>query len=310
MGVFPMRLENVLRSFALPVVLALATDARAEVACHAENAGPEYEDFSSTGNATFGIQFTASDWLKVRGARIFTGEKTGSMMLAIYDDAGDTPGISLTNMSFACQLAVGFQGGDFALPIVLSPGTKYWLAWQTIAGAQSPIDPPGAELGQPFRVSLDGGQTWGDLLQSQERHFKFQLMCDCPALADQYGSGCDGSGGFVPNLRADDCAIAGGNLTITLDQALGGANAILFLGIGQSSLPINGTDCSLVVLPILPVTVTLPLAGSGAGAGTLTLFGALPPGTTGVLFTMQALIPDPGVARGFAATNGLAVVVY
>lgn len=288
----------------------VATSSRADVVCHAENDGPDYEDFSATGNATFGIQFSPAATMKVRAVRIFTGEKVGTMSLAIYDDFADVPGTSLSSMTFDSQLPVGFQGGELTTPLVLQGGTKYWLAWGTIAGAQSPITPPAAELGQRFRVSLDGGATWGDLLQSQERHFKFQLICDCPTLATTFGLGCDGSGGFVPNLRADDCAIAGNNLTITIDQGLGGSTALLFFGVGQGLAPILGTDCSLVVLPLLPLVVNLPLAGVGPGAGTITVFGPLPPSALGATFNLQTLIPDDGVARGFAATNALGVFVY
>lgn len=294
----------------LGITLGASASSHAQIVCHAENDGPDFEDFSSTGTALFAIQFDVGATMKVRGASIFTGEKVGTMSLAIYDDVGGFPGAAQASLSFASQLANDFQGGDLDHPIVLKTGVTYWLVWGTIAGAQSPTTPPQAENGQPFRVSVDGGATWGDVLQSPERHFKFRLSCDCPSLATQFGDGCDGSGSFVPELRAEECAIAGSTLSITIDQALGGSSALLFFGLGQGAAPILGTDCSLVVLPLLPLVVNLPLAGVGPGAGTITVFGALPPSVAGATFNLQSLIPDAGVARGFAATNALGVFVY
>lgn len=292
------------------LLFASAEIANAQVVCHVENGGPDYEDFSSVGAVTFGIQFSVQETLQIRGAKIFTGEKTGTMTLAIYDDNAGAPGAQLTTTNFACVLPVGFQGADFSLHPLLLPGKKYWLGWDTIGGAQSPMANPGADLGQPFRISLDGGQTWGDLQQSQDRNFKFQLICDCPEIPSPYGLGCAGSGGFTPQLHADGCAIAGNNVSITLDHALGGSTATLFFGLSAGTSAIGGTGCALLVTPILPFFVTVPLGGVGAGAGNITLIGALPPGSTNFTFTMQALVPDGGVPRGFSASNGLKVQIY
>lgn len=127
----------------------------------------------------------------------------------------------------------------------------------------------------------------------------FPLGC-----AFSYGVGCAGSGGFVPGLTASGCPVANMSMSVTIDQALGGSTAILALGLAQGSTPLMG-NCSLNVTPLLPALLFVPLGGVGPGNGSVTISAPIPPSGAGVKFTVQALVIDAGVPRGFSATRGL-----
>lgn len=130
----------------------------------------------------------------------------------------------------------------------------------------------------------------------------------CGTIAS-YGLGCTGSGGFTPLLSMSGCPAPGGTVNIDLGNALGGSQAVLLLGLGQGIVGVGG-GCSLLVSPVLPISVgPLPLAGAGAGQGTLHLSALLPPTTTSATITLQAFCADPGNPVGFAATNGVQMVI-
>lgn len=129
------------------------------------------------------------------------------------------------------------------------------------------------------------------------------------AYKPAYGVGCPGSGGFVPALDAPLKPIAGAQFDLEVTNGLGGAPCFFFFGLGQTATPIGLSGCSLWIAPILPPSITVPLAGSGAGNGTLVLSGTMPIVPVGTTFTMQAFMADPGVPHGFTATNGLLLVV-
>ncbi|MBL8767916.1 MAG: hypothetical protein JNL94_11150 [Planctomycetes bacterium] len=124
-----------------------------------------------------------------------------------------------------------------------------------------------------------------------------------------YGTGCAGSGGFVPALDAPQKPIGGAPFDLEVTNGLGGAPCFFFFGLGQTAAPIGLSGCSLWITPILPPSFSIPLAGSGAGNGTITLSGTMPVVPVGTTFTMQAFIADAGVPHGFTATNGLLLVV-
>jgi len=119
-----------------------------------------------------------------------------------------------------------------------------------------------------------------------------------------YGVGCAGSGGFVPQLDVTPCEIlAGGQVQLSITEGLGGSTAILVVGLGQAATPL-GSGCFLNVAPLLPVQITLPLGGVGPGAGSVVLPGALPVGSAGVSITLQAFVVDAGIPTGFASSDG------
>lgn len=126
----------------------------------------------------------------------------------------------------------------------------------------------------------------------------------CGSIAN-YGNGCAGSGGYVPELSLTGCAVAGGNVTLGLAKALGGSSALLFVGLGQGqqSLP---AGCFLVTLPLSPLVVgPLPLGGAGAGNGGFSLPAVIPANSPPATITLQAFVPDAGVPAQFCNSNGV-----
>ena len=131
----------------------------------------------------------------------------------------------------------------------------------------------------------------------------------CSGPAVEYGTGCPGTGGYVPHLSLDICPVAGSPVQLTLSNALGGASAYIFMGLGPGSASMPGTGCTLNVAPLLPITVILPMGGSGPGAGSLVIGAVLPPNTVGATVTLQFFVADPGVPHGFSNSNGVTMAV-
>lgn len=129
----------------------------------------------------------------------------------------------------------------------------------------------------------------------------------CPGSAEPYGFGCPGSGGHLPQLSLSGCAAPGSPVVLDLENGLGGAPAIVFLGLTEAKTMLPA-GCVLRVGSLLPFQVTIPLSGVGAGNGEFHVGFTIPPAVHGVA-RMQAFIVDPGVWQGFAATAGLRIEV-
>lgn len=127
---------------------------------------------------------------------------------------------------------------------------------------------------------------------------------DYVTCVTEYGQGCFGSLGLVPQLSAPFCAVGGGSATITVSNALGGANAIMFLGTNQAATSM-GLGCFLNVAPLFPIQLNFPLNGTGPGNGNITIISGVPAAASGVTITLQAFVVDPGGLGGFSNTNGL-----
>lgn len=122
-----------------------------------------------------------------------------------------------------------------------------------------------------------------------------------------YGAGCAGAGGFIPVMDLTGCKAAGGNVTLTIEQGLGGSYAVLVLGLGQASLPMAG-GCTLLVSP-LPDVITVPLGGVGAGAGSIAFPTVLPADIPSLTFFMQAFVADRAHFWGFSNSAGVEVTI-
>lgn len=123
-----------------------------------------------------------------------------------------------------------------------------------------------------------------------------------------YGMGCAGSAGAVPLLTVNGALMGGSTLNVLIQNALGGSSAFTLLGLTPASAPI-GLQCSLLVAPLLAIAGPIPLAGSGPCQGVSSRNATLPIGTSGVSFTLQAFVIDPGSPLGFANSNGVQVVI-
>lgn len=147
-------------------------------------------------------------------------------------------------------------------------------------------------------VTAIGGSGYSDLRGAD-------FLTSCFKL---YGQGCPGSGGFTPQLAVGGCPVAGGALTVAVFEGLGGATAVILLGLQEASLNM-GFGCTLNITPVLPAVISVPLSGAGPGLGNITLIGPLPASTAGLSFTMQLFVADPGGVGGFSNTQGLKLVV-
>ncbi len=125
-----------------------------------------------------------------------------------------------------------------------------------------------------------------------------------PRFFTSYGTGCAGSGGFVPNLALSGTATSSGTVKASLTKGLGGATAILVLGASHAHVPL-GMGCFLLTSPLFPVTIALPMQGTGAGNGKLTLSGKLPTPAALGFIDFQAIVLDAGVPWGFCASNAV-----
>ena len=125
-----------------------------------------------------------------------------------------------------------------------------------------------------------------------------------------FGAGCAGSGGFVPELEIFGCASPGDQQVFSISKGLGGSQWLLLTGFGQAAAPIGGGCTFNIATPIPAVIGPLPLPGSGAGNGALAFEITVPPDLTalvGLTVVHQVLIIDPGNPLGFVGTNGVQV---
>jgi WD40 repeat protein len=152
----------------------------------------------------------------------------------------------------------------------------------------------------PLAYAADGRLAYG-------RADATVVMSNCPGHITTYGTGGPGSGGFVPALALSGCATAGGAITLSIDQALGGSSGFLLFGLGRGSIPFKGS--TLLVDPLVPPLVPVVLGGAGPGNGSLALSGVLSSTMPDIVFTLQAWILDAGGVDGFATTNGVEVSV-
>jgi hypothetical protein len=125
-----------------------------------------------------------------------------------------------------------------------------------------------------------------------------------------YGLGLKGAGEVVPKLTGAGCPEPGSAITLNLSDAVGGANAALFVGLSQGALPFKGGTFHLGSLLL---TINFPLGGTPgvAGAGSLSLPSALPatPALTGTSVFLQAAFSDAAAVQDVSLTQGLELAI-
>ncbi len=129
----------------------------------------------------------------------------------------------------------------------------------------------------------------------------------CTGGYAKFGTGCPGTGAFVPVLSGSGCPEPGFTITILVTKALGGAFGLITVGIGTSQLPVT-PYCYILNAPLVLV-VPVAAAGSGPGNGTLSFSAPIPPATAAGVVYLQALFSDAGALGGVSSTNGLAIGV-
>jgi len=123
----------------------------------------------------------------------------------------------------------------------------------------------------------------------------------------EYGVGCSGSGGFVPDLSMTGCPVPSGVITMTLADAKPQAAAVLILGLFDTPIP-GPRTCTLYASPVVVVTA-LPLGGSLGvpGSGGVSVTVTIPANQIPVTVKIQAFVADDANAWGYAASNGLSL---
>ncbi|MGQ0551808.1 MAG: hypothetical protein ACT4PU_01145 [Planctomycetota bacterium] len=125
-----------------------------------------------------------------------------------------------------------------------------------------------------------------------------------------YGEGLAGAGAFVPRLVGGGCPEVGGTFSLSIDRAVGGSTALLFVGLASAAVPFKGGTfhVSAVVL-----TTAVPMGGSLGvpGEGALTLPASLPgdPLLEGVDVFMQTAFADPAAIVGVSLSKGLRMTI-
>jgi hypothetical protein len=128
-----------------------------------------------------------------------------------------------------------------------------------------------------FVVSGAGVVSRIGTLDHTAKGFAFELPPNA-AHFSPYGSGCPATGGYVEVLAGSGTPSANSTITIGIVNGLGGAPAILLMGLGQNTLAV-GPNCTVQNMPILPFVIPVLLAGAGPGKGTMSLSMQIPAGT-------------------------------
>jgi len=306
-------------------VILLSTAVRAQVLCHAENDGPNYDDFASISGAWFGIQFVAPASFSVARIEIFTGEVSGASALDLWTNnaTANTPNALLTTNPFTISTTDAWQGVNLGAPQALTGGATYWLVWRPIAGAQPSLDLPAASNGQFFCASLNSGQSWNGPFQSTDRQWKFRLYGDCCANTLSYCTAGTTSNGCLAMLSTSGApdASAGSGFTVTASGVEGQKQGIFFYGLGGALAQPWGTGSSF--LCVKAPTQRSPAQNSGGLIntcnGSLVLdwnaYIASNPGALGNPFTggetvwIQAWFRDPPSPKSTSLSNAVQFTV-
>ena len=127
----------------------------------------------------------------------------------------------------------------------------------------------------------------------------------CAAVFSEFGAGLAGSGGYVPHLFGTDGSCYYG-FTLSIADGVGFAPGLLWVGLGQSDLPLFGGHFYIDLSQFfVPIPVLLDGVVGQAGQGTLTIEGDDLTDYGGLTAYLQLLLVDAGAVRGVALSNGL-----
>jgi hypothetical protein len=121
-----------------------------------------------------------------------------------------------------------------------------------------------------------------------------------------YGAGCPGSNGLVPQFGMTGDPSLGGSVVLTITDGLPSSAAYILLGVAKGELPIGLSGCTLWISGVFPTNFgPLPLSPTGA----LLLPAVIPPGLPPLTLTMQAFVQDAGTLGGFSSSGGLQLTI-
>ncbi len=132
--------------------------------------------------------------------------------------------------------------------------------------------------------------------------------CDGGWIA--YGLGLEGAGNLVPKLTGTGCPERGSAIALNLSNAVGGANAALFVSLSSGAQPFYGGTFHLGSVALM---LAFPLGGAPglAGAGSISLPAVLPPipALSGTSIFLQAAIGDAAAVKNVSLTQGLEIEI-
>lgn len=134
------------------------------------------------------------------------------------------------------------------------------------------------------------------------------LACDGAWIA--YGAGLAGKGGIVPRIYGSGCPAPGAPITLKIDQVVGGAAGLLFIGATPTSLPFVGG--TLLVNPIGGGFIVVVGGAAGtAGAGAIVAPAMMPndASLSGLSVFLQAGFADAAATAGASLTQGLEIEI-
>ena len=260
-----------------PVLADLDDDGDLDVAVDKGPSGTTVTIYENVGGV-----FVQSSVLPIIGS-------LGSTALA----AGDLDGDGKTDLalSYSTRVRIYRRTG---------PGFTYEAAREHVAGigrARALVD-----IDNDGDLDLIGGSTI----------FNPRVDGSSAGFSRQYGLGLAGSAGRRPVLGATGPIRPGSSPSLRIREGLGGAPALLALGLSEANIPNYGGLPGLT-LYIDPIVTFLPLDLGGVagqpGAGYFDLGFSPPPGLGGARVFLQALIRDPGAPNRISTTNGIEVLI-
>lgn len=231
----------------------------------------------------------SGDW------RVYVRQGNSWSLEFSIDNAGDYATVAIRGET----IAIGFLVGHLQVWRHTSAGWNVSLTMETTDGVNNgsyfstslALDGSTAVVGAPLFSPTDIGRAY---------------VLDTTPPFDPYGSGCPGTGGFVPELSLSGCATSNGSVNLDITKGLGGSFAVLLLGLGQTSVPL-GSGCTLLLSDVLPQSLLLPLFGTGAGGGAISVSVGLPPDLLAGSITLQGFIADTALPIRYTVTNGVAL---
>lgn len=147
-----------------------------------------------------------------------------------------------------------------------------------------------------------GARSGWDPVHNENRGL-LHVIASCGSV-EAYGTGCPGSGGFVPQLAVSGCPRQGGTVTVSLTSAPGGVRTgLLLVGGNDVGLELGG-GCTLLTFPFTTI-IPMLISGSADGQGVSEVSGDVPPiWPIGPVF-LQAVIPDAAGFKGYTLSNGV-----
>lgn len=168
---------------------------------------------------------------------------------------------------------------------------------QTAIDAAPQAEAPAAVPGAPERLASASAAAARSLLAQAPAHKVITL-----------GTGCTGSGGFVPELALLLEPAQGSALRLEVRKGLGGADAVVVVGASRAGLGLI-QGCLLAVAPGTQTICPVRLSGSGPGLGKAQVSAALPQEAKNGVFAAQAFVRDPAAADGYAGSRVVEVTV-